>query len=367
MLLVDPKMKRRTPLVVCDCFPPDVGGGASTATRVSRYLGDGLVSAPVVVIKSEKASVHYNGEIFCHNTLDIIGSFTRKAKLTAQWSQLIPQDIEPFSIVSLYMGRPSYIGHLIACALDLPHYIVCLGSDININFERFAKKWRYPKLIRFARGIGVVSPEMIEKLSVFPLSLDKVSLVAPGFDCELYRPLQGEKKIDFLFVGRAKLAKGLDRFISALAEVKNSCHVCLIIPYSKADELFYENCYTKAKRVASHHAIVWLRSQTSEQMCSHYNSSRFVVVPSRSEGAPHVVLEAMACNVPVIASDVGRIAYFLGDTGLLFRTDIELNWLLNKAVNGELKGAPGMRSRAIQVASSQNERESFRRFVELEA
>jgi glycosyltransferase involved in cell wall biosynthesis len=47
-------------------------------------------------------------------------------------------------------------------------------------------------------------------------------------------------------------------------------------------------------------------------VADYYQQSRVVVMPSYSEGMPLVLLEAMACGVPVIASRVGGILDVMG-------------------------------------------------------
>ncbi|WP_162426741.1 glycosyltransferase [Pontibacter pudoricolor] len=46
----------------------------------------------------------------------------------------------------------------------------------------------------------------------------------------------------------------------------------------------------------------------------YLNSVDVLVVPSFMEGSPNVVKEAMACNCPIVATDVGDISWVMGNT-----------------------------------------------------
>jgi len=46
----------------------------------------------------------------------------------------------------------------------------------------------------------------------------------------------------------------------------------------------------------------------------YINASNVLILPSITEGSPNIVKEAMACNVPVVATDVGDVCEVIGRT-----------------------------------------------------
>ena len=51
-----------------------------------------------------------------------------------------------------------------------------------------------------------------------------------------------------------------------------------------------------------------------EKVAVLLSASDLMLLPSLSEGSPQIVKEAMACNCPIVATDVGDIKEILGDT-----------------------------------------------------
>lgn len=50
------------------------------------------------------------------------------------------------------------------------------------------------------------------------------------------------------------------------------------------------------------------------QLVRYMNACNAVILPSHAEGSPNVVKEAMACNVPVVATDVGDVSEVIWST-----------------------------------------------------
>lgn len=69
------------------------------------------------------------------------------------------------------------------------------------------------------------------------------------------------------------------------------------------------------------------------------SASDILVLPSLSEGRPNVILEALACEVPVVATDVGGIPELMvdGETGYLVpaKSPDELSRKINKLLDNK--------------------------------
>ena len=50
-----------------------------------------------------------------------------------------------------------------------------------------------------------------------------------------------------------------------------------------------------------------------EQLNLYYNAVDCLVLTSRYEGSPNVIKEAMACNCPIVSTDIGDVEWILGE------------------------------------------------------
>ncbi len=118
------------------------------------------------------------------------------------------------------------------------------------------------------------------------------------------RPLVGT-------VGRLEPQKGVDVLIRALAEVEDA--TLLIVGDGSERERLEE----LARAVEVSERVEW--KGWSDDPRSHLATLDVFVLPSRNEGFPLAVLEALLAGTAVVASDVGSVAEAVrdGETGLL--------------------------------------------------
>jgi teichuronic acid biosynthesis glycosyltransferase TuaC len=61
-----------------------------------------------------------------------------------------------------------------------------------------------------------------------------------------------------------------------------------------------------------------ISNQPHERLSDYMNAADVLLLTSTYEGSPNVIKEAMACNCPIVATDVGDIKWVIGDTAGCF-------------------------------------------------
>ena len=128
---------------------------------------------------------------------------------------------------------------------------------------------------------------------------------------------RGEDKV-VLFVGFPFFLKGVDLLIEAFRRVapKYPDWKLKILGWFPDSSVLDAHCAGHPQIM--HHPPVYHR-----EMPEHIGRAAIVVLPSRTEGVPRVLLEAMAAGKPRIASDVGGISTIIDDggDGFLFQSE----------------------------------------------
>jgi len=147
---------------------------------------------------------------------------------------------------------------------------------------------------------------------------------------------------DFLFVGELRRLKGVDVMLSALARVREMHPVRAVIVGSGPDVAAF-----KAETAAlGLEDIVSFRDAMPAREA--FKLGRALVVPSRAESFPYIVLEAAAAALPLLATNVGGIPEIITgtDTGLLPPEDVAA---LAEAMLEVLRDPAAARARSLRL------------------
>lgn len=76
----------------------------------------------------------------------------------------------------------------------------------------------------------------------------------------------------------------------------------------------------------------YLKDVSHTDVPIYMNAADVLILSSLQEGSPNVIKEAMACNCPVVATDVGDINWILGNTAGCFISGFKVEDLSNKII-----------------------------------
>jgi len=124
---------------------------------------------------------------------------------------------------------------------------------------------------------------------------------------EFYESLLADDAADFVFIGELRKLKGVDVFLEALAAHQTIFPGRAIIVGSGPDERHFKRMARKLGLTAR---VTFSGPQPAR---TAFVRARCVVVPSRVESFPYIVLEAAAAQMPLIVTDVGGIPEIMGN------------------------------------------------------
>lgn len=120
-------------------------------------------------------------------------------------------------------------------------------------------------------------------------------------DLSIFSPKQGvQKEFDILFIGRLSIEKGVEVLIKASKFISKNRKILIIGDGPLFKKLEIMACNTSKN-------IKFQGWVDHEELPKFIRKSKILVVPSLSEPQGVVVLEAIACGVPVIGTYVGGI------------------------------------------------------------
>lgn len=112
---------------------------------------------------------------------------------------------------------------------------------------------------------------------------------------------------DLLFVGELRRLKGVDVLIAAIAMLARDGHrITATLVGDGPDRAAFEAAVTMQNL---HNAIRFVGAKPAR---TAFALGRILVLPSRAESLPYVLLEAAAAGLPIIASNVGGIPEIVG-------------------------------------------------------
>ena len=224
-----------------------------------------------------------------------IGRETIKIIREFQTDLFISTWLNPYAVFSRYLSKK----------FKITFFAIAEGSDVLVDSSKFKGWGAIEKVINENCQLVIAVSDKMKKQMQLKTNLKNIKIIRNGYDGELFyykgnNIRRSEKKLKLLHVGGFYTVKGQDVLLAALLLIKVPIKLTLI---GVGPEL--EKCKQYAQKFNLQDKVQFSGLISHECLVDVFLQNDIFCMPSRSEGLPAAPLEAMACGLPVVGTNVG--------------------------------------------------------------
>ena len=183
----------------------------------------------------------------------------------------------------------------------------------------------------------IIAPTLAEQSQLhflYKADDSKIVIIPPGVDTSRFYPIPMEEAREsigvpmndrlLLFVGRIEPLKGLETLIRAIGLMSDQGVQCQVPHYlavvggdpaASGENISDEMARLQSLRqeLGMNELVLFLGKRAQDSLPYYYLAADVLIMPSHYESFGMVALEAMACGTPVVASQVGGLAFLIQD------------------------------------------------------
>jgi teichuronic acid biosynthesis glycosyltransferase TuaC len=249
--------------------------------------------------------------------------YTLYRALRHSLKQLLDTGYRPDLIDAHYFYPDGVAAVWAAKEFGLPVAVTARGTDINLIPEFWWPRKQIQKAAAQADGLITVCQALKNRLVELGIPGERVVVLRNGVDLDLFRPLDrstvrrdlGITRRTIGSVGHLIQRKGHHHVIRALAHLPDTD---LVIVGTGPERDSLEKL---AAQIGVSDRVRFFGLLDQQSLCRVYNALDALILASTREGWANVLLEAMACGTPVVASSVWGTPEIVGapEAGVLMR------------------------------------------------
>lgn len=194
------------------------------------------------------------------------------------------------------------------------------------------RNWTKDSVMQAEHVITISESSKMDLIKFYKKDEKKITVAHPGYDSERFKVVSKEKVKKILdkykvrqnyviFVGTIQPRKNLIRLIDAFKEIDN---IKLVIVGKTSGQgrsgWMFEEILKHPKKLGIEEKVIFTGFVPTEDLVPLINGAEAFILPSLYEGFGIPVLEAMACGVPIIASNNSSLPEVVGKAGVLINS-----------------------------------------------
>lgn len=229
--------------------------------------------------------------------------------IRAEAGRLLAQG-ERFDLIDAHYAYPDGVAAAaLGRELGLPVVVTARGSDLHQIADLPEPRRQIRESFGGIDRMITVSAALGEAAAALGYPPARIKVLRNGVDTDLFRPVDGSRWRSRARPGRVLIAsvglliprKGHDLLIAAIARLPEA-H--LLIAGQGPDR---EKLAALAESLGVADRVELLGALPHEELPALYSAAGMLVLATSREGWPNVLLEAMACGAPVVATNIGGI------------------------------------------------------------
>jgi phosphatidylinositol alpha-1,6-mannosyltransferase len=304
--------------ILSEKYPPDPGGLAVSTQRLASLLqreGNQVeVFAPQQSLQSGCTYSVQDGGV-------IVNRFAAQRRVEdtlADWFDLVidRHGQQSFDLLhGFYLVQAGFVATYAGNYLNLPSVVSARGNDLDRSIFHPGKAAHILYALQYSSAITANAWQLVRKAQALapgktvahiPNGVDSAIFCPGERDENLISHLELDHRLVIGFSGEARAKKGLATQLLAFEQVAAQREVALLLVggVRKGEDQDLLNIFCKQKPSLN---IKVLPFVPLEQMPAYYRLMDVFWMPSLRDGMPNALLEAMACERPVVGTPVGGI------------------------------------------------------------
>lgn len=388
----------RSLLLITERYAPDLGGVARSAERTARSLSSLGRDVHVLAWTRTLPPGDLRTEVVNDVTVHRLGLFANW-DLSQQHSlnvlEWLHQQFQFEFVWGHYLNPAGFLAVLFAGLSGLPSTVSARGNDIDRLMFPPGDFARLEWTLARASVVTTVSCDLARKVEVVlgqpaNASASDIIVLPNVVDADVFSPTSTVPLLDSWsefktrlgltpetvvlgFCGELRHKKGLTFLLRALADVRRHRPACLLVigdvrPREQAELASFGLLEPEAVE----HIHVSGHLDNPHQVAEYLRLCTVVLQPSIWDGMPNAVLEAMACERVVIASDAGGIPEmiehgregFIVPKSQLHRLGEAVLEVLSLPLSERQRLGQAARQRVLSEFNAERERERLGRVME---
>jgi len=219
--------------------------------------------------------------------------------------------------LSAWIYPDSCAAALLAEQFKFPFFSIAQGSDVHQSVQIRQRREIISELLPRARGVITRSTELARLLAEAGLPKERLHPILNGIDIDRFRggdAVQSRQALGLpidqriiLYVGDFVPLKNPVLLVEAFGRVcEDDRFANALLVFVGGGPLEGEINF-HAERGATSRRVLVAGRQSPEMVAKFMQAADVLCVPSNDEGVPNVIMEAFACGLPVVATQVGGI------------------------------------------------------------